>query len=428
MTRALFERVCRIVALAALAIALWLSVRAARPSPAGARRVVVSLPDSVVADSGGDTGAAGVRALRPWVQRPTRDSALFVFGAVPAAPMRAALGAMHAAGVPVHWMDSTHAVGLAVSASRSAVPGAPLIVRASAKVETANVETANVETANVGTANADIANADRATGLVLRDAGGVLDSMPRAARALSWQLASATPPLMVQQGTSTARLDLPDSVGAKRVLVVAQPGWEGKFVVAALEESGWQVDGTMRVSPSGAVTVGAPQRLSLERYAAVVVLDSMAVDASTLQAFVNRGGGVVLGGDALRVPALASLRPARTTALRGAIAGALLTDAPRGGLDAWELDVAPGAVVLQADQSDHGHSEPALVARRNGRGRVVAMPYRETWRWRMQGSDNGAADHRRWWQSALSAAAAADTDGGAGAPMERDALPGRAAP
>ncbi len=399
MTRALFERACRVLALVALATALWVSVRGATRSPSPPRAVSWSLADSLLVD----TGVAWVSALRPLLERPATDTVSLPLALLPSATMRAALGAVNAAGIPVRWIDRTDAAGLALSVGRSAVPGSPITVRASA-------------------------NRDTIRGVVLRDAGGVLDSVVRAERTMSWQLASASAPLAVRQGGSTAQLPVPDSADHQRVLVVAQPGWEGKFVVAALEEAGWLVDGRMRVSPSGTVTVGAPQRLALDRYAVVVVLDSMAVDATSLQAFVARGGGVVLGSDALQIPSLASLRPARPTAARGALAGALLTDEPRRGLEAWELDIAPGAVVLQSDRSGHGHSEPALVARRSGRGRVVAMPYRETWRWRMQGADNGPAEHRRWWQHALAAAVppAAPiivSDGG-----RRDALPGAAAP
>jgi hypothetical protein len=397
MTRLLFERLCRALTFAALLTALWSSLRAGAGAEQTPRRVLLSLPDSIVAD----TGARGVGALRPLLDDAAPDTAVLTLGLVPSATMRAAWGAMAAAGIPVQWVDRTGAAGLAVSVSRSAVPGAALTVRASANTSGA---------------------------LVLRDVGGVLDSVPRAEPSLSWQLAGASPPLVVQQGKSAARVALPDSAGAKRVLVIAQPGWEGKFVVAALEESGWLVDGRLRVSPSGSVTLGAPERLDLERYAAVVVLDSMSVDAGALQAFVARGGGLVFGGDALQISALAALRPARPTLVRGAIAGALLSDDPRAGLEAWELAVAPGAVVLQEDRSDHGHSEPALVARRVGRGRVVAMPYRETWRWRMQGTDNGAAEHRRWWQGTLAAAIPPAERPRADATAMPSALPGGAAP
>ena len=397
MTRQVFERLCRALAFAALLTALWSSLRTGAGAEQTLRRVLLALPDSLVAD----TGARGVGALRPLLAAAAPDTTVLTLGLVPSATMRAAWGAMAAAGIPVQWVDRTGAAGLAMSVSRNPVPGAALTVRASANTSGA---------------------------FVLRDAGGVLDSVPRAEPSLSWQLAGASPPLVVQQGKSIAHASLPDSAGPKRVLVIAQPGWEGKFVVAALEESGWLVDGRLRVSPSGSVTLGAPARLDLERYAAVVVLDSMSVDAGSLQAFVARGGGLVFGGDALQITALAALRPARPTLVRGAIAGALLSDDPRAGLEAWELAAAPGAVVLQEDRSDHGHREPALVARRVGRGRVVAMPYRETWRWRMQGTANGAVEHRRWWQGALAAAIPPAEQPRADTTATPTALPGGAAP
>ena len=193
----------------------------------------------------------------------------------------------------------------------------------------------------------------------------------------------------------------------RRVMLMAQPGWESKFTAAALEEAGWHVDGSYRVSPRTSVTLGAPARLDTARYAVVVLLDSMSVDAVGITRFVQQGGGLVLSGDALRIPALASISPVRATSGRGAVAGALLTETPRRGLDAWELVANRGASVVQSDPSDHGHVEPVLVAQRIGAGRVVASAYRNSWRWRMEGTDDGAAEHRAWWGGVLALAAGA---------------------
>lgn len=403
MMRLLFERLCRTVALVALLVAAWVSACEGADPSRTPRRMSLAMSDSVVAD----TGSTGVEALRPALQDRFADTAEVTLRVVPGAPLRAALSAMQAAGVAVRWTDSTGASGLAMSVSRAAAPGAPLFVRASGSL---------------------------GAPLLLRDGGGVLDSIPHGAPGVSWQLQSATTPLAVQQGLSRAQVPVPASAADKRVLVMAQPGWEGKFTVAALEELGWRVDGRLRVSPSGVVTVGTPERLDLERYAAVVIVDSLSIDGAALQSFVTRGGGLVLGGDALQIAALTSLRPARATVVRGAVAGALLTIDPRRGLDAWELDLTAGAVTLAEDASGHGHREPALIARRSGRGRVVAMPYRETWRWRMQGTDTGAEEHRRWWQAALVAAVPSSKDslllgdGPASRDATVDALPGAAAP
>jgi len=402
--RVLLERGCRMLALTALGWALVRSLRGRDDVVRAAARVTVTLADSVLSDSAG----RGVALLRDAVVQQAvghaggqarTDTLQLPLSAIPSRPTRAALGAMAAADVPLRWEDRTNARGLAVSLARTASPRAPLDLR--------------VTTGGRGA-------------VVVRDAGGLLDSLAPSAT-LAWRLASAASPLRVQQGRSTATAMVPERVVPKRLLVVAHPGWEGKFVVAALEEAGWVVDGTLRVSPTGRVTIGAPERLDTARYAAVVIPDSMAVDAAALTAYVRRGGGLVLGGDALRVPALAALRPARALAVRGAIAGALLTDVPRRGLDAWELSPVADAVVLAVDAGDHAHEEPALLARRVGAGRVVAMPYRESWRWRMQGTDDGAAGHRGWWHGAVSAAVSAASPA-VSSPAIADALPGDAAP
>jgi hypothetical protein len=40
---------------------------------------------------------------------------------------------------------------------------------------------------------------------------------------------------------------------------------------------------------------------------------------------------------------------------------------------------------------------PIVAVRRAGRGRVAAIGYDETWRWRMEGGEAGEAAHRAWW-------------------------------
>jgi hypothetical protein len=402
MTRLVFERVCRVVALGCLLALLALTVRERQRGPRSARREVVALSNTV----GADSTARDLQALRKAVltmaaHAGAPDTLLLPLRAVPPAPVRAAVHAMRTAGVPVLWSDSTGARDLALSVARAPVPGAPLTVRVSGA---------------------------RGAAVQLRDAGGLLDSTAATGLVHAWSLQSASPPLTVQVARGRATAALPDSVAARRLLVVADPGWESKFVVAALEEAGWQVDGRFRVSPTGAVTVGAPLKLDTARYAAVLVLDSTTVNAAALSTFVSQGGGLVLGGDALRLPALSALRPARATSLRGGIAGALLTDTPRRGLEAWEVEPAANVVVLEEDRGDHSHAEPALLARRVGAGRVVAMPYRETWRWRMEGSDAGMAEHREWWHSAVTAAVDGQRVASPAAAPLTDALPGEAAP
>ncbi len=400
--RVLLERALRTVAWCALAAAMYLVSQPAQwrdqPRPAvrwsvadvadsGATALATTLVREVVA-AAGDTPPRGLTVELP---------------AVPTWRARALLGAATGADMTVQWIDRTQASGLALSAAAVAGPSGAVDVRVSGAV--------------AGSVAA-------ATPLVLRDGGGTLDSVPNTRRA-GWRLASVSPPLRASVGPSVARVAVAPPLVARRVMLMALPGWESKFTAAALEEAGWPVDGRYRVSPRTSVTLGAPARLDTSRYAVVVLLDSMSVDAAIITRFVQQGGGLVLGGDALRIPSLASISPVRATSGRGAVAGALLTASPQRGLDAWELVVARGTSVLQSTPSDHGHVEPVLVARRVGAGRVVASAYRNSWRWRMEGTDDGAAEHRAWWSSVLALAA-----GVPAAPGDSlaDAYPGDAAP
>jgi hypothetical protein len=402
--RRVLEGTCRALALIALTAALVLALRPQGESTARAlaphtERVAWDRPDSLIAAS-----LAGALAQRDTADSDSAPLLVLDMAQVPERTLRAALGALRLDAVPLRWTTPSGDGAVALSITRARVPQAPLTVR---------VATHRTEAP-----------------LVLRDAGGLIDSLPgdsldvnvAGAQVRSWTLASVTSPLEVVQGGTRARAAAPSSPRTKRLLVFALPGWEGKFTVAALEELGWTVDAQFRVSPTGAVQVGSPERLDTARYAAAVVLDSMAVDSDALRRFATAGGGVLLAGDALRLPL--AWRPARATELRGGIAGGLLSDDPRSGLAAWELEPLGDAHVLQAAASDHGHEEPVVVARRLGGGRVVGIGYREIWRWRMQGTDDGLLAHRHWWRDVV-AAAVADT---AALPDERDGWPGDAAP
>ena len=396
-TRSVLERVLRAVAWLGLATAMYLASRPA--GPRDRRASVLRWSASDLADS---TATVLTTALVREIVSASGDTqprrVNVELTAVPSQRARAMLGAVVGADVSVNWFDRTQASGLALSATVVAGPSGAVDVR--------------------------VAGAPSSLPLVLRDAGGTLDSISNT-RVAAWQLASVSPPLRASIGASEARVPTRAPAVTRRVMLIAQPGWESKFVTAALEEVGWHIDGSYRVSPRTAVTLGTPGRLDTARYAVVVLLDSMAVDAAAIRRFVQQGGGVVLGGDALRIPALASISPVRATTVRGAVAGALLTNTPQRGLEAWELVANRGALVVRSDDSDRGHAEPALVAQRIGAGRVVASAYRNSWRWRMEGTDDGAAEHRAWWGSVLALAAGASataTDPAA------DAYPGNAAP
>ncbi|QJR35868.1 hypothetical protein [Gemmatimonas groenlandica] len=396
--RALLERVLRTVALLTLAVALYLANRPA--SPPGGRDALRQWSVADVTDSTATaltTAVVGELIAAAGDTQPRRVTV--DLSALPSPRARALFGAVDGADIALRWIDRTQASGIALSATTVAGHSQAIDVRVA------------------GSTAASLP-------LVLRDLGGMLDSIPATRRA-GWRLASMSPPLRVLIGASEARVFAREAAPTRRVMLMAEPGWESKFVAAALEEAGWQVDGSYRVSPRTAITVGAPARLDTSRYAVVVLLDSMSVDAAGVTRFVQQGGGLVLGGDALRISALSPISPARATSTRGGAAGALLTNVPQRGLEAWELVANRGAAVVRSDPSEHGHAEPVLVAQRVGAGRVVASAYRNSWRWRMEGTDDGAAEHRAWWGAVLGLAAGVPT---VAVDTLADAYPGDAAP
>ncbi|MYI65666.1 MAG: hypothetical protein F4107_06990, partial [Gemmatimonadetes bacterium] len=106
---------------------------------------------------------------------------------------------------------------------------------------------------------------------------------------------------------------LRDSVSIKSALVVGMAGWEGKFIAAALEEHGWEVDARFAVAPSGDVEQGPAQiRLDTARYSFVVAMDSVIRRyADRLPRYVSQGGGLIVLGEASSVPGMEALLPAR---------------------------------------------------------------------------------------------------------------------
>ncbi|MEP7001422.1 MAG: hypothetical protein ABI969_13140, partial [bacterium] len=138
------------------------------------------------------------------------------------------------------------------------------------------------------------------------------------------------------------------------------------------------------------------------RYDAVVMLDSSAADlAPTIARYVATGGGLVVDGSALALEPLRALAPARASdRLPGRILLAEDSVTPR------DLPLrALTAVRLDAITLERQAAGPALAARRAGMGRVLAVGYDESWRWRMLGGNGGVAAHRRWWSSAVGSVA-----------------------
>jgi len=209
-----------------------------------------------------------------------------------------------------------------------------------------------------------------------------------------------------------------DSAGAPRVLVRAgMPGWEAKFAVRALEESGARVDvrydlgrGLGVVQGSGAAITTA----ALAPFDAVVVLDGAPLsggEAAALADFAaSRGGGVLLAGD-------------RAGAL-GVVRGRSATVPVDGSLVFWsapaELAPLPGVRVrasavpfaalatgttLAASTAQGG----VFAVRPLGRGRAAALALTDTWRWRMEAGE--VDGHRAFWRGVVDWLASAPRGG-----------------
>ncbi|MYA10866.1 MAG: hypothetical protein F4Z32_05260 [Gemmatimonadetes bacterium] len=198
---------------------------------------------------------------------------------------------------------------------------------------------------------------------------------------------------------------LRDSVSIKSALVVGMAGWEGKFIAAALEEHGWEVDARFAVAPSGDVEQGPAQiRLDTARYSFVVAMDSVIRRyADRLPRYVSQGGGLIVLGEASSVPGMEALLPARWgIPTRPVDFRPETADDPRRSFALGDLyNLKRGAIALEMRDDD-----VAVAGWRVGDGRVIQVGYLDTWRWRMAGLDEDAVeDHRLWWAALASGVA-----------------------
>jgi hypothetical protein len=201
--------------------------------------------------------------------------------------------------------------------------------------------------------------------------------------------------------TGRARVSPAPRPRAKQVVVLARAGWEGKFVAAALEQRGFTIAARFSVRPDTAVRQGIPTRFDTAQVGVVVALDATAAAyADALSAFVQHGGGVILGPEAARAAAFAALR---TGATGPRLTPELLTipdSAPRRALPLEPITVLSATSV----GIERRGSLVAVAARRVGIGRVVQVGYDDTWRWRMTGPEGSEKAHRGWWAGLVAAA------------------------
>jgi hypothetical protein len=182
--------------------------------------------------------------------------------------------------------------------------------------------------------------------------------------------------------------------------VIANAGWESKFVVAALEEEGWKVDAFIRVAPGVDVTQGSAAVIDTSRYSAVIALDAAASPyANRIIEFARTGGGVVLAPEAASLDAMTLLRAGAvgraTSQARASQAGGSVTLAT--------LALSPiTSLRIDAIPLDRRADAVAIAARRTGAGRSLQLGYEDTWKWRMGGGDAAIRDHRLWWAGLVS--------------------------
>jgi len=346
------EWVLRGVLVTALAAALWGSVRTVSSS-SSARTMVAS---ALGKELGGVIADQRVTVLDVKID------------AMPTRTDRALLVAFRRAGATVRWHDVPPA--LAIEAVRVREPAARTRV---------------------------LVSADDSAAISLADSAGVLDTV-RAQSGATIDVATIVGSVHAQQGAFAARARLV-TTGSKpgAVLVLGRADWEGKFVMSALTEAGWTVRASVPIAPSVSVRDDGVLPLDTARYDVVIALDSSATTfGPAIARFVGQGGGLVASGEALGLESIRTLAPGRAgTRLPGRILLAGDSVRPR------DLPLRP-LVLTRTDALilDHQPAGAALLARRAGMGRVLAVGYDESWRWRMLGGASGLQAHRRWWSAA----------------------------
>lgn len=353
--RIAIERLLHGVALAAL---LWLAWRPQHARPA----------DAIRSDA-----PASLNALAAWSQA-AADTVSLALDSLPAPAERAWLRALRASGSTIRWSDPGSSA-LAVAAEPVVDPaGGSRVMLASAV----------------------------AGGAALRDAAGPLDSVSVQPGLTAVGTGGLVGALAVMAPSQRATAVPAATSDLRRVLVIGRAGWESRFTIAALEERGWSVDARLAISPTAAVEQGSWARPDTARHALAIVLDSSAnAYAARLIGFVRDGGGLIVAGEAVRMPAFAAILPARAGVLVRPTPNAARTDSLGERGARYPLrDLRSDAVVLERLAA-----EPVAIARRERNGRVIQIGYAETWRRRMAPADGSVRRHREWWGRVAAAAA-----------------------
>ena len=246
----------------------------------------------------------------------------------------------------------------------------------------------------------DVAAPSGAT-VVVRDEGGVIDS----ARVSTLGATIVTPIVIgavsASVGAQRAMATPVDSAPVRSAVVIGGAGWEGKFIVSALEERGWPVTARFSVAPNVDVTQGAPLVIDTARASVVIAIDSSIQSrAAALERFVKSGGGLILAGPAAQSRALRGLAPGAVGARTRPTVHP--SDTMRLGTTGFYPVTSLNAGGVALDRRADG---VVLAARRVGAGRVLQIGYDDSWRWRMAGAPGSERAHREWWSRLVASVA-----------------------
>ena len=357
-SRRALEWALRAVAVVGLGVALWRSfVRADETA-----RAQATATSTLARDIPGVIAHPGIASLDVNVD------------ASPSRTERDALVALRRAGIPVRWHGAPPALAMQARRVREPDSRARLLVIAGDSIPIALVDSAGVLDSVRAGAGASI------------DAASVVGNVRAESRGGRFR-AMATPP-----ARDTRRA----------VLVLGRAEWESKFVAQALTEAGWVVRASIPTAPGVVVRDAGVLPIDTARYDAIVALDSTSADlAPAIARFVASGGGLVAGAEALDVAALRVLAPARAGDRHpGRILLAEDTVTPRDLPMRALTQVRMDAIALTREAAG-----VTRAVRRAGLGRVMAIGYDESWRWRMLGGSSGVDAHRRWWSGAVGSVA-----------------------
>ena len=351
------EWALRSALIAALATALWWSVRPDAP---------FSRARTLAASSLG-------RELGGVIADPRLAAVDLAIDAMPTRSDRALLVAFRRSGATVQWHNVPPA--LAIEAMRVREPDSRTRV---------------------------LVAAGSSVAIALGDSAGLLDTV-RAQNGITIDAMTVVGSVRAQQGAFAAWATTADAqLQPGAVLVLSRADWEGKFVMSALTEAGWSVRAVVAIAPNVSVRDDGVLPLDGSRYDVIVALDSSAAEfGPAIARFVQQGGGLVASGEAL---GLASIRALATVRAGNRLPGRILLAGdsvrPR------DLPLRPLTITRSdAITLDRQPAGASLVARRAGMGRVLAVGYDESWRWRMLGGASGLDAHRRWWSAAAGSVA-----------------------